>query len=184
MVQRQLAFVLSILFAAFPALSDVVTTPKRLFGLGDATVVAASPDLHYIATAGQGGAFLWNAIDGTLLHRLDVEWWATALAFSPTTNLLAVATRQRVLLFETDTGKQVREFLGHDGEIYRLQFSADGDRLISAGADNTARVWLISTGLTDRQVRTPGSPIGDVSISRDGQKLATVDTFLTNCVKI
>ncbi|HEX7861063.1 MAG TPA: WD40 repeat domain-containing protein [Verrucomicrobiae bacterium] len=184
MVQHPLAFVLSILFAAFPALADVVTTSKRLFGLGDATVVAASPDLRYITTGGQGGAFLWNATDGTLLHRLDVEWWATALAFSPTTNLLAVATRQRILLFDTESGKQAAELLGHDGEIYRLTFSPDGQRLISASSDNTARVWSIATGLQEHQVHTPGSPIGDVSISRDGQKLATVDTFLTNCVKI
>lgn len=147
-------------------------------------MVAASPDLRYVATGGQGGAYLWNAHTGTLSHRLEVEWWATALAFSPVSNAVAVASRQRVILFDTETGRQTGEFLGHRGEINRIQFSADGERLISASSDNTARVWSVKTGAELRRVRTPGSPIGDVSISADGRKLATVDTFLTNCVKI
>jgi WD40 repeat protein len=184
---RQLIGVVSVgcvLLGVVRSGGGIVEKPKRVYGLGDATVVAASPDLRYIATGGQGGAFLWDAQAGTLKSWLKVEWWATALAFSPTSNVVAVASRQMVILFDTETGKQTGELLGHTGEIYRLQFSADGLRLISASADNTARVWSMETGAEVRQIRTPGSSIGDVAISRDGQRLATVDTFLTNSVKI
>jgi WD40 repeat protein len=185
MVHRLIATISFLcLLTAVQASADTVAKPRRMFGLGDATLVAASPDLRYVATGGQGGAFLWDAQAGTLSHRLEVEWWATALAFSPVSNVVAVASRQQVILFDTETGRQTGEFVGHEGEIYRLQFSADGQRLISASSDNTARVWSTETGAEVQQIRIPGSPIGDVSISRDGQKLATVDTFLTNCVKI
>ena len=173
-----------VLLAVVRSGGETVERPKRLFGLGDATVVAASPDLRYVATGGQGGAFLWDAEAGTLKSWLEVEWWATALAFSPTSNVVAVASRQKVILFDTETGKQTGELLGHTGEIYRLRFSADGHQMISASSDNTARVWSMETGSEMRQIRTPGSSIGDVAMSRDGRLLATVDTFLTNCVKI
>src|SRR5688572_22409797 len=163
---------------------DTVSQPKRTFGLGDATVVSASPDLQYIAAGGQGGAYLWDVQSGKLRHRLQLDWWATALACSPVSNIVAVASKQRLFLFDTETGKQTAELQGHDGDIYRLQFSADGQLLISASADNTARIWSMETGLQMRQVRTPGSPITDAALSLDGRKLATVDTFLTNCVKI
>lgn len=155
-----------------------------MFGLGDATVVAASPDMRYVASAGQGGAYLWDALAGKLKARLEVEWWATALAFSPVSNVVAVASRQRVYLFNTETGFKTAEFAGHRGDIYRLHFSADGTCLVSGSADNTARIWSLEKGVEVQQIRTPGSSIGDVALSRDGQKLATVDTFLTNSVKI
>ncbi|MGZ8898879.1 MAG: WD40 repeat domain-containing protein [Limisphaerales bacterium] len=185
MVQRFLGAI-TILYALayIQVRADVVEKPKRTYGLGDATVVAASPDLRYIATGGQGGAYLWDATTGVLKSRLEVGWWATALAFSPTSNLVAVATRQRLILFDTETGLQTTELIGHQSDIYRLRFSADGQRLVSGSADNTARVWSMGTLAEVHQVRTPGSSIGDVALSPDGQKLATVDTFLTNCVKI
>ena len=164
--------------------ADTVSTPRRVFGLGDATVVSAPPDLRYIATGGQGGAYLWDVQSGTLSHRLNLDWWATALACSPVSNIVAVASKQRLFLFDTETGKQTAELGGHLGDINQLKFSADGQQLISASSDNTARAWSMQTGLELHQVRTPGSPILDAAISADGRTLATVDTFLTNCVKI
>jgi WD40 repeat protein len=186
-VLRLLTALLSVL-ALLPALAqsrgETVDAPKRSYGLGDATVLAASPDLRYVASGGQGGAYLWDALEGSLKARLGVEWWATALAFSPVSNIVAVASRQRVTLFDTESGKRTAELIGHQGEIYRLHFSADGSRLVSGSSDNTARVWSMETGAEVQQIRIPGSGIGDVAMSRDGQRLATVDTFLTNCVKI
>ena len=49
--------------------ADVVTQPLRKFGLGDLLQVAISPDRQWMATAGSGGAFLWDFEAGVVVHR-------------------------------------------------------------------------------------------------------------------
>jgi len=147
-------------------------------------LIAASADLRFMATGGQGGAFVWDFQTAALVKRLKGDWSVTALAFSPHSKFLAVASRGKIVAWDLATLEPVREFAGHRGEISRIQFSPDGQQLISASADNSVRVWSVETGDELHSVRTPGSPITDVAISPDGRMLATADTFLTNNVKI
>ena len=35
---------------------------------------------------------------------------------------------------------------GHDGEIISLNFSSDGDKIITGSFDKTARVWDVRNG--------------------------------------
>lgn len=164
--------------------ADIVTNPTRLFGLGEVRLIAVSPDLKFLATAGQGGGFLWDVPTATLRKRLEGDWSVTALAFSPHSNLLATASRRTIVAWDPESGVRVQEFVGHQGDLTRLRFSPDGQWLISASADNTVRVWSVETGAELRSIRVRGSPMVDVAISPDGQRLATVDTFFTNGVKI
>jgi hypothetical protein len=46
-----------------------------------------------------------------------------------------------VHLWEVATGKELRTFQGHRGEIRSLAFSADGRRLASASTDSTVLIW-------------------------------------------
>src|SRR5262249_32679061 len=48
-----------------------------------------------------------------------------------------------VRLWEVSTGKEIRRFLGHLGNVWQVQFSPDGKRLLSGSADRTARLWDI-----------------------------------------
>src|SRR5688572_17541361 len=63
-------FLLLFAFCAARSAADIVSKPRRLFGLGDVRVITVSSDQRFMATAGQGGAFLWNLQTGALLHRL------------------------------------------------------------------------------------------------------------------
>jgi len=164
--------------------ADVVSVPMQSFGLGEVRLIAASADQRYVATGGQGGAFLWDLSMASPAKRLDLSWSATALAFSPDHRLLVVASLGRMVAWDLATREPVREFAGHGGEIHRILFSPDGQRLLSASSDNSVRIWSLETGQELGSIRTPGSPITDAAISPDGRMLATVDTFLTNSVKI
>lgn len=170
--------------AGLNTVADTVSKPKRLFGLGSVQQIAISPDLRFMATAGQTGSFVWDVETSTLRHRLEGIWSSTALAFSPDGKVLAVAGSGMIVAWDPESGARLQEFSGHRGEINRLRFSADGRQLFSGSADNTVRVWLMETGAEIRSFHTPGSPISDFALSPDGQKLATIDSFLTNCVKI
>jgi WD40 repeat protein len=52
----------------------------------------------------------------------------------------------RARLWETATGKEVRDFRGHSGWIGALVLSEDGKFLASGSGDNTARLWDLETG--------------------------------------
>ncbi len=163
-----------------------VTTPVRTFGLGELRQATVSPDLRFLASGSMGGAFLWNVGNGTLFARLDIPWSSTALLFSPdSSTLFAASARTRTIhAFETATYASKQVFEGHRGDINRLQITKDGSTLISASSDNTVRLWSTDNGEELRFIRISGSPILDVALSPDERVLATVDTYLTNCVKL
>jgi WD40 repeat protein len=167
-----------------PGAEDSWPTPRRTFGLGEVGLLAMSSDIRFLASAGPGGAFVWDIEGSRFRHRLDQMGGVTALAFASDGKVLLTASADRIVAWEPESGKVQKEFLGHRRGIYRLRFGTDGDRFASASDDNTARVWSMTTGAMLHQVQTPGSPIGDVALSPDGLRLATVDTFLTNAVKI
>lgn len=64
---------------------------------------------------------------------------------------------------------------GHQGTIYDLQFSPDGKRLASWGADNTVRLWSIPDG--KELHRLEAGRILD--FSPDGSKLLTAEASLS-----
>jgi WD40 repeat protein len=63
----------------------------------------------------------------------DAEWIA------------AVATNDIALWKRSSLASGPRMLTGHTGSIRSMQFSADSQRLVSAGEDRTARVWEVST---------------------------------------
>lgn len=164
--------------------SESPPLPIRQFGLGDLQRMASSPNLRFLATGGQAGAFLWNIETNALPHRLNLPWSTTALAFSPDSTTLFAASDRSIHTWNTATRSPRHTFHGHHREINRLSLSSDGTILASASSDNTVRLWSTDSGEELRSVRIPGSPILDVALSPDAQLLVTLDTFLTNCVKI
>jgi WD40 repeat protein len=176
-------FVLYVL-SALRAGADVVSDATRQFGLGEVRAISVSPDRRFMASAGLGGLFLWDFQSGALIERLEVDWSVSAVAFSPDSKVLLAACKTMILSWNAETGAHIRNYVGHTGEINRIQFSADGETFVSASSDNTARVWSVATGTEIHSVKTPRAPIVDVAISPDGKRLVTIDTFLTNCVKL
>ncbi|MCC7377466.1 MAG: WD40 repeat domain-containing protein [Verrucomicrobiales bacterium] len=181
-----LAMVVALGWGTFPGrCSDALSTePTRVFGLGEVRLLAASSDLRFVASGGQAGAVVWDIEGARLRHRLDRRGAVTALAFSPDGQVLLTATADGIHAWDTESGKERGEFIGHRRWIQRLRFESTGDRFVSASDDNTARVWSMATGELLREIRTPGSPILDADFTPDGLHLVTVDTFLTNAVKI
>jgi WD40 repeat protein len=47
------------------------------------------------------------------------------------------------LLWDLETGKQLRRFVGHDREISCVQFSKNGLNVLTASSDTTLRLWKL-----------------------------------------
>jgi RNA polymerase sigma factor (sigma-70 family) len=77
--------------------------------------------------------------------------------------------------FDLESGKELPPPEGHRGEVQGLAITPDG-RVVSAGTDNTVRVWDLRTGQPLHEPRTE-HPVGasTLAVSADGQLVATAD---------
>jgi mRNA export factor len=98
----------------------------------------------------------------------------SSLAWSPSADLLAVASwNSEVRVFEVGAGgqNQGRAQYAHEGPVLCVQWSKDGSKIVSGGADNAGRIYDVATGTAsqfaahDSAVRcirwldVPGSPM-------------------------
>jgi WD40 repeat protein len=66
--------------------------------------------------------------------------------------------RKQAVLFDLASGDLLRRFAAHEGEIYRLAFSADGKRLATCAADNSVQVFDVATGERRQKIVPPEFP--------------------------
>ena len=122
-----------------------------------------------IVTAGFDGKIkFWDAASGELLRTLDVGQEIRLLVFHPEDNLLAVANRGTIRLYDGDTLEQTQEFGEFSSTIQSIEFSSWGDMLIAA-AGATAYYWDVATG--EQLGRFSGSNIRMASMSLEGDKI-------------
>ena len=50
-------------------------------------------------------------------------------------------------LFDMETGDCIATLKGHEGEVISLNFTTEGDRIITGSFDGTAKIWDVRTGL-------------------------------------
>jgi WD40 repeat protein len=71
------------------------------------------------------------------------------------------------------SGELITELKGHQGYFTSASFSPDGQRLVTASFDNTARVWDLSGRLL-AELKGHQNEVRSASFSPDGQRLVTL----------
>jgi eukaryotic-like serine/threonine-protein kinase len=138
---------------------------------------------HSLAVSANGNMVAAYRDDGTVrVWARDGDGWREqstiqghggnpALAFSPDGEMLAVAGSE-LKCYDPATGQVRLPLLGHTLAVRAVNYSADGKAIVSAGHDQTARVWDAATGKQLACFAHPVAVHGAV-LSADGKVLAT-----------
>lgn len=111
------------------------------------------------ACGGDGSVRVWHALTGEFRSRFSSpSGWARSVTVDGSGHRAAVgAGTGDIAVRHFDTDRFVSHLSGHTGRILMLGFTRDEDRLVSAAADGTVRLWSLSEQRQIAQVRVDGS---------------------------
>ncbi len=97
--------------------------------------------------------------------------------FSPNDLYLLVGqTHGTFNMIEIDTGREFREFIGHTATVADFAFLSNGRQLVSAGWDNSLRLWDMASGMLVRKYAGHTGPVNSVALSEAGHRMASGGT--------
>ncbi|MBY0228841.1 MAG: WD40 repeat domain-containing protein, partial [Gemmataceae bacterium] len=87
---------------------------------------------------------------------------------------ITAGTDQKLIVWDLDAGKQVREITGHEGWCWEVAISKDDKECLSSGTlDGTMRLWDIGTGKELKKYKGHASRVYGVAFSPDGKHVAS-----------
>ncbi len=141
------------------------------------TDLSFSTDGTLASASGDGTVRSWNLTSGKSQLVLRGQGQDSSknqinsVSFSPNGQAIASASANEIRLWRKN-GQLLQTFIGHAGEVLGVRFNPAGDRLITASADKTVRLWAI-----DRQAAPPEN--GNILSVRFRPQTPTPREFVT-----
>jgi WD40 repeat protein len=131
----------------------------------------------YTAGREQGEVIaFWKMNDGRLLRKHGIAvphdgWWRREM--SPDGKLIAVSNEKGVLLFDVESGKEVRRLNPprRNDEGAKFAFSPDGKTIVTNDYPRGLMIWDVATGKSLRKLA--GDSSGVMAFSPDGRCVAS-----------
>jgi WD40 repeat protein len=120
----------------------------------------------------------WRLETGALATALEFPELVHSVTFSPDGKTLAVGYFQDVaVLWDPLSGKEQGRIQHerHAGPIFTIEFSRDGQKILTGGADSTARLWSTRTLREERTFSQLGSAVA-AHFSPDESTMVTCGT--------
>jgi WD40 repeat protein len=139
--------------------------------------IVFAPDSETFASASLDKTVcVWKRETGKIVFGpLNVGNLANSVAYSPDGTKLAAGTQQHIIVWNTETGK---ELLKIEQPAYRLAFTPDGSRLVSVSW-NDIRISDATTGDIIKQFDAHTDVFLSLSIAPNGTKFATTSWYKT-----
>jgi WD40 repeat protein len=160
---------------------------------GDTQSVAFSQDGRYALTGDEyGTAQVWQADGGTPLAvfkghrerkpqevvrsftRVEIPNSILSAAISADGSKSLTGSKDNTArLWESKSGKELRLFAGHAGDVFSVQFSPNRQEVLTTSADNTAVLWDASTGDVERVFAGHRATVTSAAFIADGKFILT-----------
>ncbi|MBK9592059.1 MAG: hypothetical protein IPO32_11305 [Crocinitomicaceae bacterium] len=100
----------------------------------------------------------------------------TCYAFSPDNRFVVTGSSDNsLILWNIESGRQVRVFNRHSATIRSVSFNADGTKILTSSADNTSKVFEVLTGNLLTQIKFQRDDLELAFFSPDGTKIILYD---------
>jgi WD40 repeat protein len=146
--------------------------------------VASLPGDKQALTAGQDATVrLWDLENGKELKRLTGHnQWVTSVAASPDGKYALsgsggiwnghwqTVSDCTARLWDLNTGKELNRFEGHTKLLHCVCFSPDGQKALTASADNTIRLWDVKTAKELKRYVGHAGPVFRAAFQADGKR--------------
>jgi WD40 repeat protein len=135
--------------------------PTQLAALpGDGWIdrLAWSPRANQLAFQSGFDVKIWDATEKTIIHTLKLGGTATTIAWHPTQLLLAIAVKDQIRIWQTQTWQE-QTLLTGTAPIACMGWSPDGEYLAAGLLDRSTLIWDEgNTGLNQSPWQAEGYP--------------------------
>lgn len=157
---------------------DAGSIRELAYGHFAASHAVFSPDscrFVFLEATGSKRAAVIDSQTGRLVCTLlaDFRGQSQAAAFHPALPILALGSSDGIIqLWDIKSRRKVAEMTENGlGAVYGLQFSPDGERLLSVSHDKILRIWDWQIGSALLKLAHPATPV-DFCFSPDGSSIA------------
>ena len=123
------------------------TAPARLLAHTERAIsfLALSPSGDTVVI--HDGTTIWTVpfVGGPMHKLIEYSDKIVALVWSPDAGTIAIGGHRPEIIVVNATTGETTELRGHTDAMYTLEFTRDGQRLLSASDDATARIWNLAT---------------------------------------
>jgi WD40 repeat protein/uncharacterized caspase-like protein len=139
------------------------------------TSAAFSPNGLLVVTGSarlnNNSAELWDVATGKQIRQLMHAWPVSAVAFSPDGHWIVTAGANTAILWDANTGTDVRRFAPSETQIAALAFSPDGKFVIVGDLNRSARLIRVSDGAIVHELRGATGAMQHLAFSNDGASI-------------
>lgn len=108
----------------------------------DVTSVTFSPDGKTLAASNLDGEIVLYGMDGKKIREMKTPEGIWSITFSNDGKFLAATGwNDTIKLFDVASGKELFYRNGHERTVTTVTISPDGSRMVTAGIDQTIRIW-------------------------------------------
>ena len=130
-----------------------------------------SPEGNKIVTSSSDGARVFDASTGRQIAMLEGP--SSAPVFSPDGRRI-LSRGAYAALWDPETGHIIIRFDEHTAAVRDAEFSPDGSKIVTTGADRTVRIWNASNGAIIAVLSQSKDTFLRASLSFDGRKVLTL----------